>query len=194
MVHISIGDIVCYLPEILLYIVPGFIFTAIFRFFTAMKLNGLFLWVESAAISFAGLSVLKATPAGNLPIWALCALDILVCVIIAPISAIAYKSKWFEWICGSFFRVAQRDSVLHASVDWRDGTIAFIQLKNSQDFYAGYVLYINNPEDPQQWICIDNPVKYNSDRELIWPAGGQEASIGHRMVFHLDDVESIEFV
>lgn len=57
-----------------------------------------------------------------------------------------------------------------------------------------YRLYINNPEDPQQWICIDYPVKYNSDRELIWPAGGQEASIGHRMVFHLDDVESIEFV
>ena len=194
MVQINIESIATQLPQILLYIVPGFIFTAIFRFFTTMRLNGLFLWVESAAISFATLSVLQAITNNSLSIWRLCTLDIIVCVIIAPLAALAYKSKWFEWLCGSFFRISQRDSVLHASVDWRDGTIAFIQLKNSQDFYAGYVLYINNPEDPQQWICIDNPVKYNPDRELIWPAGGQEASIGHRMVFHLDDVESIEFV
>lgn len=162
-------------------------------FFTATKSDGLFLWVESAAISFTTLSILQIIAQDRVSIWWMCAIDIIICAIAAPLAAKAYKSQCFETFCGKYFRVSERDSVLHASVDWRDGSIAFVQLKDSTDFYAGYVYLISNTNDPQQWLCLDNPVKYNSDRELIWPDGGQDATKGHKIAFHLEDIQSIEF-
>lgn len=193
-IHINVENIVQYLPEILLYIIPGFIFTAIFRFFVNMELNGLFLWVESAAISFASLSLLRMVTGEGVSVWLLCTIDIVLCILTALLAAKGYKSKRFETFCGKYFRISGRDSVLHASVDWRDGSTARIRLKNDTDIYEGYVLFISNPESPQQWICLDNPIRLNKNEERIWPVEGQSGSVGHRMTFPLGDIHSIDFV
>lgn len=191
--NISFDAIIKNLPDILVYIVPGFLFAAIFRYFTSQKLNGLFLWVESAAISFVSLSTIQILVRSQLAIWTLCFLSSALCIVAALAAAKCYKSQWFDAFCDKYYHIEKRDSVLHASVNWREPTVAFVCLKGKSGCYAGYVLFISNQDDPQQWICLDNPMQFDDARECIWPEGGQDASIGRRLTIKLEDVQCIEF-
>lgn len=177
----------------MLYIVPGFIFIRIFNYFTASKSNGLFLWVESAAISFVSLSILQIASHGLLSEWLLCILSCMSCTILSIGSAVIGRSQWFKGLCGRVFHITNTDSVLSDAVNWQRGTTAVVRLKKTQEIYAGCVRTISHPDDQAQWICIDWPTKFDKDYTVLWPAN-KESTKEERIAIRLDEVDVIRFI
>lgn len=193
MIPISIDLLVQNLPTIMLYIVPGFLSIMVFNFFTATKSDGLFLWVESAAISFVGLSVFQILTKGHCAEWVLCFGSCVVCVGFAIPAALVFRTEWFKDFCGKYFRITNASSVLSDAVNWQKGTTVLIRLKESKEIYAGQIRAMSQPGDCRQWISIDNPVQLNENYQMIWPADAVDTQY-YRMAFHLEDIDFIQFI
>lgn len=177
----------------MLYIIPGFIFIRIFNYFTASKSNGLFLWVESAAISFVSLSALQILFHEGLSEWLLCILSCLLCAVSSLGSAAIERSQWFKDSCGKYFRITNAPSVLSDAVNWQKGTAAVVRLKSTQEIYAGWVRTISRPDDQAQWICIDWPTKFDNDYNVLWPQN-KESTKDECIAIRLDEVDVIRFI
>ena len=177
----------------MLYIVPGFLFVTVFNFFTATKVNGLFLWVESAAISFVSLSFLRMVSHGRCTEWTLATLSCFSCILTAVCTGLVFRSEWFKNVCGRFFRITRSNSVLSDAVNWRTGTVAVVRLKTTREIYSGRVRTISHQDDPEQWICLDSPSKYDENYKLLWPAHPETAN-KERIAFHLDDIDVIRLI
>ena len=194
-ISITIQNLVNELPDVLLYIVPGFMAVCVFRLLTDKKINASFLWVESAALSYLALSLINCI-ADVMSIWfstwELCLLETLLCVIEVVIAARIYRSVWFKHLLKTKFNVSFIDGVLPNAVDWVNGSCAVLTLKNG-DIYTGSVVTVSNPTDEDQMICISNPLKGDSAGNLLWPST-EDDSLGQRMVFHWDDIQSARFI
>lgn len=159
-----------------------------------MKLNTTTLWIDSAVLSFLAVSLIQYRMGEDLPISNLCLASSIVCVVFGVIAAIIYRSHWFTNGMKRIFHVSLIDGVLQNAIDYQKGTSATIVLKDTREIYYGSVVSVSDPRDTDQWICISSPVRLTEGGELLWPKGGQAASHNHKMVFHLSDILTIDFV
>lgn len=159
-----------------------------------MKLNTTTLWVDSAVFSFLAVSLVKYHTGEDIPMSNLCLASSVVCILFGIVAAFVYRSRWFTNLTQRVFRVSLIDGVLQNSIDYHNGTSATIVLKDTKEIYYGSVVSVSDPSEANQWICISSPVRLTADGEILWPKGGQKASRDHKMVFHLNDILTIDFV
>lgn len=191
-----IDDLWNHIPELLLYVVPGFCGVCVFRRLTHQKVKEDLLWVESIGCSYLSCALIQwLFTARSLHVEenGLCLWSTVLCMLVAVVLAKLFRWPKFRQMLQKQFSFSMLDGVLPNAIDWVNGSEVYLKLRNTGEIWCGAVDTVSKPDDAVQWICIIHPQKINDDFDRLWPEneGGTD---GNRMVFHLEDAEYIRFV
>lgn len=184
------------IPNLLLYVIPGFCGVCVFRKLTHQKVKEDLLWVESIGCSYLSCALIQWVAVSclmDIRNNTLCLLSTGLCLIVSVLLAKLFRWPRFRSALRKQFSLSMLEGVFANAIDWVNGSEVYLKLRNTGEMWCGSADTVSKPTDPAQWICIMHPQKINEDFERLWPEneGGTD---GNRMVFRLEDVEYIRFV
>lgn len=189
---INLKDLVDLAPQILSYVIPGFLFISIFAKIACIKIDTTIYWVISIAASYCTLAfvgVVISQIDRVFHVWETVFWCIVLDIVLGLILAFAWKSKWLS----SFVKVKTGatlyDGALQNAFDWDEASYVCVYLKSESCYWTGYLLMAD--DKPDGWITISAPVQYDCDHNKMFSNADDFKVI---MAFPFSDVKRIRII
>lgn len=176
-----------YLPEILQFYIPGFIFLSIIIGICQYKISISTKTVISCVCSFIFVSGIRVIGASN--IWSVFFIACVVSLVLGITIALLAKSKRFNGLLIKIFGMTVYSDIWDNIYDYDNGTNLKIYLKGKDYYFIGHLKsQENNGKD--SWVCISKPQQFEigTDKKIY----GQEENNRAMLVFNLQDVDYME--
>ena len=191
----SIKEIISIVPELLQYVVPGYLVLKLFQFLTSRKISEHTV-VISCVISYL-LNCVSLLIAGWFPegsaihsLHALALLSFAIGIVCAIILAWILQLKKMEEILVRYFGVSQDVDLLTNLLDGKQGANLVVHLKHGKHYIMGS--YVGRDiKDGEQWIAIQCPQYFCPDGKKYYESTDDPDA---KYVCRISDIEYLEVV
>lgn len=176
------------IPEILQYIVPGYLGIRTTLLFNGAKKISLELpiWVGSCVVSYVTLSFVNLFVTVN--IWVINIICILLDVTVGVIVGITVrKYKVKSWLL-KFCNITPVNETISNAINWDAGAVLLVTLKSENASFKGFVHTVGDG-DGDGWICISEPVKYDKYGNEVYSHIGEERTF---LTIPLNDIRYVK--
>ena len=187
-------DIFAFIPEILLFLVPGYIALFVYRELRGLEQDRPFTTVIACSISYMCIAlirlVLSAFDIIEVAVYWQAIIATAILVICAICLAEIMKSKRTKLILNKLFRFSAARDTLSDVVDDKRGTGIVLRLKNTNYWICGTIIsYGNTAKDP--WIALRYVERYEEGSDE--PCDKWEYE-DESVIFNINDVEFAKLV
>ena len=185
------------IPTVLQYVVPGYIFIAIFRFITSKKMTHVVHVVAACVISFVLVTLLRLI--GQIPFLQFIENNSIVTIslaiglstIISLVVSLIFVSKRFSRITQTTLGKSPHDSLWRVMIPKNYGATLKVNLKNAPYYIIGVLVeYEENGND--SWFCLSQYSLYKVGTTKEIDNHGEIAD--SFITFCLSDAESIQIL
>ena len=162
------ADILDSIPEILMYVVPGFITTAIIFNAKATQVNHSTRLIWSIAISAITLSAMFAVTkidVESVNYWRTLFWCVTWDILIGILVRMLFSHQKFAYIMQKLFASSPHDCALLSTINWDSGNYVFIYLKEKPYYIQGSL--VTADRDMSGWVCLEEPTWCNLDGSII---------------------------
>jgi hypothetical protein len=163
---INWAEFIKQIPDVLQYVVPGYMALSLFSWLTDIKVQATPKWIWSGLWSFVTVSIIK-TWFGEIELWPLVTCCVIIDVLIAAICGSFVASGWWRDYIAEHFGLTASDSLISQYIDWENGTNVSVYLKSERACFYGPIKTVGEP-DFSGAICIENPTKYDLDGNELY--------------------------
>ena len=189
---INLQDIVDLAPQILSYIIPGFLFVSIFIKLACIKIDTTFYWIFSIAVSYGTRAFVRAAISqfGRVfDFWETVFWCIVLDIAFGIVFSVVWQSKWLREFVKTRAGATLYDGALQNAFDWDNASYVCVYLKSELCYWTGYLMMADNK--PDGWITISAPVQYDCDNNKMFSNENDPNVI---MAFPLSDVKRIRII
>lgn len=189
---VELDKLIALAPDILKFIIPGYICIRVFAKLACIKINAVEQWILSVVISFCTVALIETVVSAfgyTLFSWSFTLSCIILDCLFGFIGALIWNSSWFEKIMRQELGATLVDGALYNAIDWKEASVVCVYLKSEAFYYVGYARMIDETNDG--WITISAPVQYDSDDIIVVSHDGDYKTI---MAIPLSDVKRIQIM
>lgn len=189
---VELDQLIALAPDILKFMIPGYICLHILAKLACIKVNAAEQWVLSVAISFCTIALVEAITSmleHVLGTWEIVLWCIAADCLLGVLGALIWNSSWLKRLMAQKLGATLFDGALHNAIDWKEASAVCVYLKSETTFYAGYVTMVDDTD--HGWITISAPIQYDSDHNVVVSHEGDYKTI---MAIPLSDVKRIQIV
>ena len=189
----QMSKIIAELPNVLQYLVPGYICVLIFTAITSKKVENTVKFGISCVLSFCFITLINAAyHVFNweiTEIWVTVAISIALSVVIAILFAEIYTSRLFKKFIVKSFQRSPHDSIWRNVLDYEKGTNLKVYLKNKDYYIIGH-FYTHEEKGNDSWFSLSAFIKTDikTNKDIVNYQEHKDVYI----VFNLKDVDTIE--
>lgn len=189
---VELEKLIAMAPDILKFIIPGYICVRVFAKLACVKISSVEQWILSVVISFCTITLVETVIAALnrvFTIWELVFWCLILDVLFGVLGALLWRSPWLEKVMTQKLGATLFDGALHNAIDWNEASVVRVDLKSDSSYYVGYVSMVDETSDG--WITISAPVQYDSKDNIIASHKGDYKII---MAIPLSDAKRIQIM
>lgn len=189
---INLQDFMDLAPQILSYIIPGFLFVIVFTKLACIKIDTTFYWVLSIAVSYCTRAFVRAAISqfGRVfDFWETVFWCIMLDACMGVVFALIWQSKGLSRFVKDKAGATLYDGALKNAFDWDEASYVCVYPKNEPCYWSGYLMMAD--DKPDGWITISAPVQYDCDHNKMFSNENDPNVI---MAFPLSDVKRIRII
>lgn len=189
---LDLNEILSLAPELLNFIIPGYIFLCIFKKITCIQVESTPQWIWSVVISYSTIALAETVIAlfdRYFRFWELVFWCIVIDVTFSIILALIWNSRRFQNFIKSKIGVTLYDGALQNAIDWQEASYVCVYLNSTDSYFSGNIVMID--ETPNGHITFSAPIQYDANHNVI---SSNENDINVVMAVPLSDVKRIKII
>ena len=189
---LDLNEILSLAPDLLNFIIPGYIFLCIFKKITCIQVESTPQWIWSVVISYSTIALAETVIAlfdRYFRFWELVFWCIVIDATFSIILALIWNSRRFQNFIKSKIGVTLYDGALQNAIDWQEASYVCVYLNSTDSYFSGNIVMID--ETPNGHITFSAPVQYDANHNVI---SSNENDINVVMAVPLSDVKRIKII